>query len=157
MIYFRKKNIDNFSSDNIENGIRKFSLKRYTSLDLKSSSSYIKEDKFFLGLESKSELEITRIRTPFERFFPKVIVSFSKVGQFKIYRIRYSILSAFVFIILIIAVLQNIYTLIVDKEFDNDIIPLAIFFLIFIVFTIAEIKLTEIKIRNAIKFMTKHT
>lgn len=65
MIYFTKYNIDNFSSDVIENAIRSFSAKRFTSLDLQSSSSYIQEDKYFLGFESNNGLQITRIRPPF--------------------------------------------------------------------------------------------
>ena len=157
MIYFTKTIIDNFSSDHTENAIRTFSSKRYTSLDLKSSSSYTQEDKYFLGLEGNNDLKITRIRTPFERFFPKVIVSFPKDRQFEIYRIRYSILSTFVFVVLVIAVLQSIYTLIVDKEFENDIIPLIIVFIIFIGLTIAEIKLTKLKIRKAIKNFARPT
>jgi hypothetical protein len=151
MIYFTKTTIDNFSPDNTENAIRRFSAKRHTSLDLKSSSSYIMEDKYFLGLEGNNDLKITRIRTPFERFFPKVIVSFPKDSRFEIYKIRYSILSTFVFIVLVIAVLQSFYTLIVDKEFENDFIPLTIVFVIFIGLTIAEIKLTKLKIKKAIE------
>jgi hypothetical protein len=151
MIYFTKTTIDNFSPDNTENAIRRFSAKRYTSLDLKSSSSYIKEDKYFLGLEGNNDLKITRIRTPFERFFPKIILSFPKDRRFEIYKIRYSILSTFVFLILLMAVLQSIYSLIVDKDFENDLVPLTIGFIIFIVFTFLEIRLTKLKIQNSIK------
>jgi hypothetical protein len=151
MIYFTQITIDNFSPSTTENAIRRFSAKRHTSLDLKSSSSYINEDKYFLGLEGDADLKITRIRTPFERFFPKVIVSFPKNRQFEIYKIRYSILSTLVFIILSIAVLQSVYSIIVDKEFENDFLPLTIFFSIFIGLTVAEIKLTKLKIRRAIK------
>jgi hypothetical protein len=151
MIYFTQTTIGNFSPTNTENAIRRFSAKRHISLDLKSSSSYINEDKYFLGLEGNADLKITRIRTPFERFFPKVIISFPKDRQFKIYKIRYSILSTFVFIVLLIAVLQSVYSIIVDKEFENDVLPLTIFFMIFIGLTVAEIKLTKLKIQRAIK------
>lgn len=83
-------------------------------------------------------------------FFPKVIVSFPKDEQFEIYKIRYGALSAFIFIFLSIAVLQNIFTFIVEKEFENDIYPLSVFFMIFIVSTIIEIKLTKFKISKAV-------
>lgn len=149
MIYFSKNTIENFSSESTENAIRKFSAKRNTSLDLKSSSSYTNEDKYFLGLESNNDLKITRIRTNFEAFFPKIIVSFPKVHQFEMYKIRFSILSTIVFIVLLFAILQSIYTLIVDKEIENDVIPLIICFTVFIVLTTLEIKLTKSKIKKA--------
>lgn len=151
MIYFAQIAIDNFSPPKTENAIRSFSVKRHTSLDLKSSSSYINVDKYFLGLEGDDDLKITRIRTPFERFLPKVIVSFPKDRKFKIFKIRYSILSTFIFIILLIAVLQSVFSIIVDKEFKNEVLLLTIFFMIFIGLTVAEIKLTKLKIKKAIK------
>lgn len=154
MIYFSKNTIENFSSESTENAIRKFSAKRNTSLDLKSSSSYTNEDKYFLGLESNNDLKITRIRTNFEAFFPKIIVSFPKVHQFEMYKIRFSFLSSVVFIGLLYALLQSIYILIVDKEFENDVIPLIISFTVFIVLTIVEIKLTKLKIKKANEFFT---
>lgn len=154
MVYFLKTKIDNYSRDTIENAIRRFSAKRHTSLDLKSSSSYISDNKYFLGLEGSSDLKITRIRTPFERILPKVIASFPKDRQFETYRIRYSILATLVFIVLSIAVIQNLYTFIIEKEFENDFIPLALVYLIFIGLTITEIKLTKLKIIKAINNFT---
>jgi len=155
MFYFTQTNLDNLTTDGVENAIRHFSSKRHTSLDFKSSSSYIQEDKYFLGFEGKNDLKITRIRTPFERFFPKLIISFPKDRQFEIYRIRYSILSSIIFCILLLAVLQSIYSFIMDKEFENDFIPLTIVFAIFLSLTFLEIKLTSRKIQNAIINHTK--
>lgn len=151
MLYFTKSSLDSYPAENTENAIRKFSAKRHTSLDLKSSSPEKKEDKYFLGLEGKSDLKVTRIRTSFERFLPKVIVSFPKNRHFKEYKIRYSILSTVIITVLSIAVLLNIYWFLIDKEFENDFIPLALVFLTFIGLTIIEIKLTRLRIRKAIE------
>ena len=101
--------------DEVENAIRHFSSKRHASLDIKSSSSSIGENKYFLGLEGENDLKITRIRTPFESLFPKIIVSFPKDRQFLSFKIRYSILSIIIFGILFIAVLQSIYSIIIDQ------------------------------------------
>jgi hypothetical protein len=108
MIYFLKNPIKNSNSDIVENAIRRFSLKRYTSLDLQRSSFNTAEDRYFLGLEGSCDLKITRIRTPFESFFPKVIVSFPKRKGFEMYKIRFSLLSTFIFAILFFAVLQSV-------------------------------------------------
>ncbi len=150
MFYFLKTNTNNYSKDT-ENAIRKYSAKRHTSLDFKSSSTYIKEEKYFLGLEGNDDLKITRIRTPFEKYFPKVIVSFPKDKHFEIYKIRYSILSTLVFIALLTFMIESLYFLIIEKEFEYDLVSLGIIFLIFCCLTIAEIKLTNRKIRKAIE------
>lgn len=105
MFYFAQFEIDSLSKDNVENAIRNFSSKRYTSLDLQSSSSSIKENKYFLGHEGKADLKITRIRTTFEKLFPKVIQSFPKGKRFEVYKVRYSLLSTVVFFLLSMAVL----------------------------------------------------
>ncbi|MEO6454350.1 MAG: NUMOD1 domain-containing DNA-binding protein, partial [Ginsengibacter sp.] len=61
MFYFKKIIINKLTTQNIEDAIRNYSSKRHTSLDLKTSSSYIKEHKYFLGLEGNTDLKITRI------------------------------------------------------------------------------------------------
>ena len=155
MLYFTQTNLDNYATDDVENAIRHFSSKRHASLDIKSSSSSIGEHKYFLGLESNSDLKITRIRTPFEGYFPKVIVRFPKDGQFKIFKIRYSILSIIIFCILLFALLQSMYSIIIYKEFENDFVGLAIIFGIFLILTFFEIKLTKRKIERAIKNYTR--
>lgn len=63
MLYFTKIPVDDSSLLNAEDAIRKYSLKRHILLDFQSSSSNIKEDKYFLGNENINDLKITRIRT----------------------------------------------------------------------------------------------
>lgn len=152
MLYFSTTTIDNMAPVDIENGIRKYAAKRHTSLDLKQASTYIKEDKYFLGLEGTKDLKLTRIRTPFERFFPKIIVSFPKNKKFEIYKIRYTFLSNVVFLILSILVVHGFFSLALDNNyFSSDFLLVLVFFLIFLTLTLLEIRLTKSKIRKAIR------
>jgi hypothetical protein len=150
MFYFTRVHMAFHSKDRAENAIRHFSLKRFTSLDLQSSSSYIREDKYFLGLEGKNDVKIIRLRTPFERLFPGIILSFPKDKQFAVYKIRYSLLSTIIFCFLLIGVLQMIVSLAMDRAHAFDFAPLIIAFLIFIGLTYLEIRLTQRKIQHAL-------
>lgn len=76
MFYFKTITLHNPGKKDIEMAIRKFSSRRNTFLDFKSSASYISSEKYFSGFETDTDLQITRIRTPFERFFPKLILNF---------------------------------------------------------------------------------
>lgn len=108
MFYFKTITLYNPENKDIETAIRKFSSRRNTSLDFKSSASYIPSEKYFLGFETDTDLEITRIRTPFERFFPKLILNFPKDKQFTCYQVRYSFLSAILFFVLLIAFILSL-------------------------------------------------
>ena len=95
MIYFKKVNLNGADRQRIETAIRQFAVKRNTSLDFQSSATCIRQEKYFLGLESESNLTLTRIRTPFERLLPKLIFQFSK-EDFNKYKVRFSFVSIFV-------------------------------------------------------------
>jgi len=152
MFYFSTTTIDNIAPVDIENGIRRYAAKRHTSLDFRPASTYIKEDKYFLGLEGANDLKLTRIRTPFERFFPKVIVSFPKDKKFEVFKIRYTLLSSVVFLILSILVLQGIFSLVRDSDYySSDFVSVLTLFIIFFSLTIFEIGLTKSNIKKAIK------
>jgi hypothetical protein len=150
MFYFKQIIIDKSFIETSEEAIRNYSSKRHTSLDLTPSSSYIKEDKFFLGLEGENDLKITRIRTAFEKYFPKVIISFPKDRHFETYKIRYSLLSSIVFFILLFAALQTVFYVIFGEEDAYELLALVIVFLSFIVLTFLEINVTKRKINQAI-------
>lgn len=150
MLYFTSVRISGHSKDHVEHAIRHFSLKRHTSLDLQSSSTYIREDKYFLGLEGKNDVKIIRLRTPFERLLPGVILRFSKDQAFGVYKIRYSLLSMIVFCSLLIGVLEMIVSLARDRSSAFDFVPLVILFLVFMGLTYLEIRLTQRKIQQAL-------
>ncbi|MEO6456125.1 MAG: hypothetical protein ABIN97_18740, partial [Ginsengibacter sp.] len=61
----------------------------------------------------------------------KLIISFPKEKLFKLYKIRYSLLSTIAFCILFFGVLQSLFSLIFDKEIQSDLIGFLIFFFCF--------------------------
>ena len=150
MLYFTKIPIDNSPLIDAENAIRKYSLKRHVLLDFQSSSSNITEDKYFLGNENKNHLLITRIRTSFEWFFPKLITNISKQPQFESFKVRYCLLSSVILLYFIFAISQSIYYSIVENELDEDIFYWLTFLGAFLVMTFIELKLTKRKINQAI-------
>src|ERR1700754_4862268 len=101
MIFFKTNRITGYSPEEIERGIRRFTFKRHIRLDFHSSVTYMKEDKYFFGIETFRDIQLTRIKTPLERFLPKLIFSFSKEESFMTYRIRYDYVSLITFFLLL--------------------------------------------------------
>jgi hypothetical protein len=150
MLYFKKLDLLEVNGQTIENAIRKYSIKRNTSLDIQSSTSYITEEKYFLGLDSEFDIKITRIRTPFERLFPKLIVSLSK-EDFRESKIRLSLLSTILlFIVILIFLFQIIYS-IRSAQISSDLIGFSIFLIAFLGLSSLEIKLTTDRMKKAIR------
>lgn len=80
-MYFKRIKITELSTEKIEKNVRLLSLKRHTSLDFKSATTYVAEpNKFFLGYENDRKIDLLRIITPFERLLPKIIVTFDKTN-----------------------------------------------------------------------------
>lgn len=151
MFYFKSIALHNAEKKDIETSLRKFSSKRVTSLDFKSSASYTSSEKYFLGFETDTDFQITRIRTPFERFFPKLILNFPKDKQFTCYQIRYSFLSAIIFIVLSIAFILNLIYSIIDQRLDTDFLSIIFFLCIFLILTGIEYLITRLRIKMVLK------
>jgi hypothetical protein len=150
MIYIKTINITKIDNLLIEKAIRSFSLKRQGSLDLKQSSSYITEDnKYFLGSETESYIQITRLRTPFENLIPKLILRFDK-KDFSVYQIRFSFPSNLIYATLIIAVVLNLLKLLFSGQLGSNIGFVVIISTIFTLLTLLEIKITTQKVKKAI-------
>jgi hypothetical protein len=150
MFYFTKIIIDDSPLLDAENAIRKYSLKRHVILDFKSSASKITEDKYFLGNENKNDLKITRIRTSFEWLFPKLIISVPKQTPFESFKVRYCLLSSFIFVYLLFENFQSLLNSIRDNEIDQNLFFWLIFLGLFITMTYVELRLTKRKINKAI-------
>ena len=82
MIYFKNIHIANPDPNIVEKAIRSYSLKRNVTFDFISLDDHAGKDKYFLGLENDKAILITRVRTPFERFMPKLIIRFQKSNAF---------------------------------------------------------------------------
>lgn len=153
MLYFKTIKIENTDPEIVEKAIRAFSLKRLTSLDLiTSSASYASEDKYFLGVEKNDALFTTRIRTPFERIFPKLIVRFKKEDGFTSYQIRYS-LPAIAFTLLnIVGLFANLfYVLTTDGFTFEGLFLITLIIVLFVLFTLLELTFTRNRINKAIE------
>ena len=61
MFHFKTVILSNPDNKDVETAIRNFSSRRNTTLDFKSSASYISFEKYFLGFETDADLQITRI------------------------------------------------------------------------------------------------
>lgn len=150
MIYFQKINLQHLPQEQIEKKIRAFSSKRHSSLDLQSSSTYINDEKKFLGLENENYLKIVRIRTPFERYLPRIIVRFDK-NDFSFYSIRLCLVSFIITFILTFGMILNIVYSIINKQWESDFLSVLILSLFYLFLISIEIKLTKRRINLIIK------
>lgn len=149
-MYFKKVTIPHLNSDKIERNIRLFSLKRHTSLDLKSGSTYIPEpNKFFLGYENNTRIDLLRIATPFERLLPKIIVTFNK-NNFKEYKLRLQLLSMILIVVLSAGLIMTIYHSINSNNLESDLLYILSLNLIFYLLAFVEYKLVTKKIERII-------
>jgi len=151
MFYFKNVLIDNASGQIAENAIRQFSLKRNTPLDFQSAESDIDTGKYFIGLESKNDIKISRIRTSFERLLPKLIVSFPKDKGFTCYKIRYSLWSSLLAFFFIAAILANAFFSIRDQRLADNFQQVLLWLAVFFLLTYFELRLTNRRIQKALK------
>ena len=150
MLYFNKVTLAEIDGTKVEAAIRKFAAKRHASLDLQSSATKIGTEKLFLGLENEKSIQVTRLRSTFERFLPKLIIKFDKAKGFSEYRIRFSLLSNIVIAFMLIAVLLNVIYLIKNQEVDSEMASVVVYFFLFLLLTLVELRLTKAKLKSAI-------
>ena len=133
--------IRGLDGNEIEKRIRQVSLKRF-DLDFKLSVFYTsEEDKCFLGLENEHSIEVTRIRTPFEGFLPKIVVHFEKT-ELTICKIRFGLFPLLVFLFFAIAIIFNTYYSIRSWSLESDLIELILLFLGFCALSFLEVGIT---------------
>jgi hypothetical protein len=135
----------------LEKAMRNAALKRLTSLDFKSSVTDIGTDKPFLGFESKEDVQFTRLRTSFEKYLPKVIISIPKNETDNEYKFRFSILSSVVVILWSLFFLLIVTTVLVQKGNYENILIGCIHIGLFILLTLLELRIVGTRIEKAIK------
>lgn len=149
-MYFKKVTIPELNAEKIERNIRLFTLKRHTSLDLKSGSTYIPEpNKYFLGYENNTRIDLLRISSPFERVLPKIIVTFNN-SNFKVYKLRLQLLSMILIVVLSAGLIMTIYHSIKSKNLESDFLFIISLNLIFYLLAFVEYKLVTKKIERVI-------
>lgn len=151
MFYFLKRKIIGLSSDSIEDAIRRSASKRNSFIDFQSAVSDIRQAKIFIGTENENELCVTRLRTSFERLFPKYIVRFNKSEGYGTYHLRLSVFSFSFAFFLTISILSGVYESIVHEEVINDLaLPLFLLF-VFTVLGFFEFHLTKKALERALE------
>ena len=150
MLYFKTIPITEADGTKVEAAIRQFAVKRHTPLDLQSSVTEVGTDKLFLGLEKENNIQVIRLRTTFERFLPRVIIRFDKARGFTEYRIRYSLLSNFLFALLALAVVFNIIHLLNSRQLESESTTPFVLLFLFLFLTFIELRLTQAYIKSAI-------
>jgi hypothetical protein len=152
MIYFKKLSFQKDSDkQTFERALRKFAIKRHTSLDLQSSSTDVGTDKSFLGLEGKKGLKFTRIRTSFERWLPKLIISLPKDAGLNYYRVRLTILSTLVLVMLTLLFILALVSLIWGKMIIGNFGIISIIYGGYLSLVLLELSLTKGRVKSSIK------
>lgn len=115
MLYFRTIPFpENLTQEQVEKALRKYSLKRTSSLDFKSCTYNIGMEQLFLGRDRKIDLQFTRLKTSLEMLLPKMIVKLSKDPEAQAYKIRlsttpmgFAILLAFSIVAVLITIFKG--------------------------------------------------
>ncbi|WP_412467303.1 hypothetical protein [Pedobacter sp. KLB.chiD] len=147
MLYFKKTYLLNRSEkEDLERGLRNRSLKRSQMLDFVFETINIGTDKYFLGNEDKKTLKFTRIKTSFESFLPKIIISFPKEINVEYYKFRLSVPSTVILAVLSLLFLTCFLDLIINQKnvetFFTTMVLLAIYFILILL----ETKITKNRI-----------
>lgn len=150
MLYFKKTYIlDGLQKENLEKGLRNRSLKRSQMLDFVFETSNMGTDKYFLGNEGKKDLKLTRIKTSFESFLPKIIISFPKEMDLQYYKFRLSILSTFIFTILSLLLVTTFLDVIINqKNMEGFLVGIALSAIYFLLILL-ELKITRNRISKS--------
>lgn len=133
-----------------EISLRTASIKESMSLDFKFKAVDIGTDKLFYGLEGKKDLKFTRLKTSFEFFMPKLIVSLSKDSSANYYRIRLGAVSIAVMGLLGFAVITGLVGIVKGTTDLATFSPFLIIIAIYALLFLFEINITVRKMNNAL-------
>lgn len=133
-----------------ESFLRKASIKESMSLDFKFKAVDIGTDKIFYGLEGKKDLKFTRLKTSFEFFMPKLIISLSKDPAANYYRIRLGAISIAIIGLLGFAVFTGLVGILRGTTDFATFSPFLIIIGIYALLFFFEINITVHKINKAL-------
>jgi len=134
-----------------EVGLRKLSIKRTLPLDMVSSITDIGTDKYFFGYNVKKGLTFTRIKAALERLLPKLIIRLPSAADTAYYRIRLSAVSTLVFCMFTIPWLLSLLVTITGRNTLENFLFASGFYGIYGVLLLVELKLTMLRVSQAIK------
>jgi len=151
MMYFTKTYFNSDSEgQQMEVALRKFASKRHTSLDFQSSSTDIGTEKRFLGYEGKKDLKFTRLRTSFEKYLPKMIISLPKDTNQNYYKIRLSFLTTVVLGIFSACFVLTVALIIVGKITLGGFFAILMLYVVYLLLIYLELKLTNSRIEGVV-------
>ncbi|ETZ21786.1 hypothetical protein N824_26480 [Pedobacter sp. V48] len=140
----------NLNHTQVETALRKASMKETMSLDFKFKSVDIGTDKIFWGLEDKKGLKFTRIKTSFEFFLPKLIISLSKDPSVNHYRIRPGSVSIAIIGLLAFGTFIGLIGILRGKTNIESFIPFLLMIIIYVLIFLFELKLTNSRVVKAL-------
>lgn len=135
----------------VEASLRKAAIKETMSLDFKFKAVDIGTEKIFYGLEGKKDLKFTRLKTSFEFFLPKLIVSLSKDPLANSYRIRPGAISIAVIGLLGFALFTGMIGILKGTTDFDTFSPFLIIIVIYALLFFFELKLTTSRVLKAIR------
>jgi hypothetical protein len=151
MLYFKKTYLlDDSEKQDLEKGLRSKSLKRSQILDFVFETTNIGTDKYFLGNECKKDLKLTRIKTSFESFLPKIIISFPKETAVQYYKFRLSVLSTIILMVLTLLLFSCFLDLVINQKNAEAFLISMTLFLIYFLFILLELKITKNRILKSV-------
>ncbi|RBQ04625.1 hypothetical protein [Pedobacter miscanthi] len=151
MLYFKKIYLlNNSEKQELEKSLRSKSLKRSQMLDFVFETSNIGTDKYFLGNEGKKDLKLTRIKTSFESFLPKIIISFPKETAIQYYKFRLSVLSTLILALLSFLLLISFLDVVMNQKNAEAFLITLVLSVIYFSFILLELKITKNRILKSI-------
>lgn len=147
MLYFKKIHLlDDTEKQDLEKGLRSKSLKRSQMLDFVFETTNAGSDKYFLGNENKKDLKLTRIKTTFESFLPKIIISFPKEAAVQYYKFRLSVLSTIILGVLSLLLFSCFLNLVINQKNAEAFLTAMILSVVYFIFILLELKITKNRI-----------
>lgn len=151
MFYFKKVYIlDDLEKQNLEKGLRSRSLKRTQYLDFVFETSNTGTEKYFLGNDGNKDLKLTRIKTSFESFLPKIIVKFPKQMDMQFYKFRLSLLSTAIFLLLTFLLLVSFLDVVLNQHNTEVFLTTLVLLITYSLLILLELKITQNKILKSI-------
>jgi len=158
MLYFKTNPFpENLTQQQVEKSLRRYALKRTSSIDFKNCTYNIGMEQLFLGRERKKDLQFTRIKTSFEVLLPKMIIKLSKNPDAKDYKIRLSAVPLGVAIVLCFGIAANLILIVKGQASIDALVSISIPVLVFIGLISFELKLITNRVNKAITSYLKET
>lgn len=152
MLYFKTIPFpDHIKQPHVEESLRKHALKKTLSLDFKSTTMNTGTDKNFFGLEGKTALQFTRIKTSFEFMLPKLIISLPKDTEATAYKVRLSAVPFAILLFILFGVFTIITSLVKGVVYAEGTIFIIVLAGLFFSLLALELKITKSRVLRSIK------